>query len=74
MSEDHVANLNKVRAQLVENRRALAASLAQPYQRGTTEQTQEQFMDVQAVIDVVDRALQDEKAAATKGQYSRESR
>ena len=66
MSEDHVANLNKVRARMVENRRALAVSLAQPYQRGTTEQTQEQFMDVQAVIDVVDRALQDEKAAATK--------
>ena len=74
MSEDHVANLNKVRAQLVETRRALVVGLARLYQRGATEQTQDQFMNVQAAIDVVDRALSDEKAATAKGQYSRESR
>ena len=56
---------------LIETGRKLPANLAQ---HGATEQTQEQFMKVQAAIDVVDRALLDEKTAASKGQYSRESR
>jgi hypothetical protein len=71
MSEDHVLNLTKLRAQLIETRRKLAVNLAQ---HGAAEQTQDQFMKAQAAIDVVDRALLDEKTAASKGQYSRESR
>jgi hypothetical protein len=74
VSEDHVANLNNARAQLVEQRRAIGVELARPYEHGTAEQTREQFIAVQAAIDIVDRALQDEKTAASKGQYSRESR
>jgi hypothetical protein len=71
MSEDHVLNLTKLRAQLIETRRKLAVNLAQ---QAATDQTQDQFMKVQTAIDVVDRALLDEKTAASKGQYSRESR
>ena len=33
-----------------------------------------QFVATQAAIEAVDRALKDEKEAAAKGQYSRESR
>ena len=71
MKEDHVVNLTKLRAHLIETRRTLAVSLAQ---HGATEQIQDQFIKAQAAIDVVDRALQDERTAASKGQYSRESR
>jgi len=38
MSEDHIGNLQKARAQLIERRRASVLELAGPYDRGKTEQ------------------------------------
>ena len=73
MSEDHVGNLQKLRAKLLEYRREAAAELIRA--QGPREAAQpDYFMATQAAIEAVDRALEDEKRAATKGQYSRESR
>ena len=63
MSEDHVLNLTKLRAQLIETRRKLAVNLAQP---GATEQTQDQFIKAQAAIDVVDRACKTKRVLPRK--------
>ena len=73
MSDDHVGNLQKLRTQLLESRRQAAAELIGPHDREKLS-SRENFMATQAAIEAVDRALADEKIAATKGQYSRESR
>jgi hypothetical protein len=73
MSEDHVGNLQKLRAQLVVARRQVAVELIGPHDCEKLSR-QDNFMAAQATLEAVDRALADEKTAATKGQYSRESR
>ena len=61
MSEEHIGNLKKARAQLIEQRRAFVQVLAGPYDRGKTEQAREKFMEIQATIDAMDRAIEDEE-------------
>ena len=61
MSEEHTENLNKARAQLIEQRRALAQVLAGPYDRGKTEQARETFVEIQDMIEAIDRAIEDEE-------------
>lgn len=61
MSEEHANNLKKARAQLIEQRRAFAKVLAGPYDRGKTEQAREKFLDIQATIEAIDRAVADEE-------------
>jgi hypothetical protein len=60
MSEEHIDDLKKARAQLIEQRRAFAKVLAGPYDRGKTEQARERFLDIQAAIEAMDRAIDDE--------------
>ena len=61
MSEEHTGNLKRARAQLIEQRRAFVQVLAGPYDRGKTEQAREGFMETQAAIEAMDRAIEDEE-------------
>ena len=61
MSEEHTNNLKKARAQLIEQRRVFAKVLAGPYERGKTEQAREKFLEIQAAIEAMDRAIEDEE-------------
>ena len=61
MSDEHIDNLQRARAQLIEQLRASVQVLAGPYVRGKTEQAQERFMETQAAIEAMDRAIEDEE-------------
>ena len=61
MSEEHTDNLKKARARLIEQRRAFVKVLAGPYDRGKTEQAREKFLEIQAAIEAMDRAIEDEE-------------
>jgi hypothetical protein len=63
MSEEHTKILEKARAQLIEQRRAFAKVLAGPYQRGESEEAREKFVEIQAAIDALDDAIEDEEEA-----------
>jgi hypothetical protein len=56
MSEEHTDNLKKARARLIEQRRAFVKVLAGPYERGKTEQAREKFLEMQTVIEAMNRA------------------
>ena len=60
MSHEHIDDLKKSRAQLIEQRRALAKVLAGPYDRGKTEQARERFLEIQVAIEAIGRAIDDE--------------
>ena len=59
MSDEHIENLRRARAQLIEQRRASVRVLAGAYDRGKTEQAREGFMETQAAIEAMDRAIGD---------------
>jgi hypothetical protein len=61
MSEEHTDNLKKARAQLIGARRTFAQVLAGAYERGKTEEVRERFVEIQAAIEAIDRAIEDEK-------------
>jgi hypothetical protein len=61
MSDEHLDNLRQARTQLIEQRRAFVRVLAGPYDRGKTEQAREGFMETQAAIEAMDRAIEDEE-------------
>jgi hypothetical protein len=61
MSDEHLDNLRQARAQLIEQRRVFIRVLAGPYDRGKTEQAREGFMETQAAIEAMDRAIADEE-------------
>ena len=67
MSEQHIDDLKKARAQLIEQRRAFAKVLAGPYDRGKTEQARERFLEIQAAIEAMDRAMDDETGSQGSG-------
>jgi hypothetical protein len=60
MSEQHAALLKKARERLVEDRRAFAKIIAAPFEREKTRDAREKFIDIQAAIEAVDRAIEDE--------------
>ena len=62
MSEQHAALLKKARERLVEDRRDLAKIIAAPFEREKTRDAREKFVDIQAVIEAVDRAIEDEES------------
>ena len=61
MSDEHIESLRQARALLIEQRRAFVRVLAGPYDRGKTEQAREGFMETQAAIEAMDRAIEDEE-------------
>jgi hypothetical protein len=66
VSELYVRQLVEAREQAVEARRTLVAALAEPYERGHTEQLREEFIKLQEAIEAIDRALADEHRIAGK--------
>ena len=61
MSEQHTALLKTARERLVEDRQAFAKIIAAPFEREKTRDAREKFVDIQAVIEAVDRAIEDEQ-------------
>jgi len=61
MSEADAEDLVNARAKLVEERRACAKKIAGPYKRGETEDARQRIVELQTVIDAIDRALEDEQ-------------
>ncbi|WP_146119555.1 hypothetical protein [Phyllobacterium phragmitis] len=66
MAEEHLKALDEALEQMRDHRRKLAANLAGAYARGTTEGWREQFVQIQEVIESIQRAIADEKDAAPK--------
>ena len=60
MSEQHAALLKKARERLVEDRRDLAKTMAAPFEREKTHDARIRFINMQATIEAVDRAIEDE--------------
>jgi hypothetical protein len=61
---DHVKVLEKAREQMVKARRDLAEGLAKPYDGRTTPGLRSAFIDVQSVVDQIDKAITDERKSA----------
>ena len=59
MSE-YMDQLKGARSQMVEQRRRIAAALARPYQRASTENFWRIFVEIQVAIEAIDRASADE--------------
>jgi hypothetical protein len=64
MTQDHVKNFEKARDQLLAQRRSLAEALAGGYKKGQTENHIERIVNVQAAIDVIAAAINQEHLAA----------
>jgi hypothetical protein len=64
MTQDHVKNFEKARDQLFAQRRSLAEALAGGYKKGQTENHIERIVNVQAAIDVIAAAINQEHLAA----------
>ena len=58
---EHVKNLEKALARLIDRRRQIAIGLSEPYKRGRTENLQERFNVVQTAIEAVRKAIGEEK-------------
>ena len=58
---DQIDKLRAARDQQVEARRQLAEALAAPYKGGHTENMRGAFLEVQATIEAIDRAIADEQ-------------
>jgi hypothetical protein len=58
---DPVQALLRARQKLIEQRRDLAASLGEEYQRGHTDVRRAQFIEVQQALEAIDRAIADEQ-------------
>ena len=63
MSVDHVADLRRVREDLVRQRRTIAAELAQAHSRGPPGRVDD-LVKCQQAIDALDRAIREEERVA----------
>ena len=61
MSEQHATLLKKARERLVEDRRAFAKIIAAPFEREKTVDARARFVELQATIEAIDRAIEDEE-------------
>ena len=66
MSE-RLETLNKARARMVEDRDAHARVLAAPFDRDKAERARNKFIEIQVLIDALDRAIGGEGAIALQG-------
>jgi hypothetical protein len=62
MSE-RLETLRKARDRMVEDRDAHAKVLAAPFDRDKAERARAKFVEIQALIDAIDRAIAGERAA-----------
>lgn len=65
MSE-RLETLNKARARMVEDRDAHAKVLAAPFDRDKAERARNKFIEIQMLIDALDRAISGEGGVALK--------
>jgi len=61
MSE-RLETLKKARERMVEDRDAHAKVLAAPFDRDKAERARNKFVEIQALVDAIDRAIAGEKA------------
>ena len=66
MSE-RIETLNKARERMVEDRDAFAKVLAAPFDRDKAERARVKFVEIQTLIDALDRAISGERAVAPHG-------
>ena len=66
MSE-RLETLKKARERMIEDRDAHAKVLAAPFDRDKAERARSKFIEIQMLIDALDRALSGEEAVAAKG-------
>jgi hypothetical protein len=66
MSE-RLDTLNKARDRMIEDRDAHAKVLAAPFDRDKAERARVKFLEMQTLIDALDRAISGERAAAPHG-------
>jgi hypothetical protein len=66
MSE-RLETLNKARARMIEDRDAHAKVLAAPFDRDKAERARNKFIELQMLIDALDRAIGGEGGVAPKG-------
>ena len=59
---DRLETLKKARARMAEDRDAFAKTLAAPFDRDKAERARLKFVETQAVIDAIDRAILGELA------------
>ncbi len=64
--DDHISKLVAARSRMVAERRVLVIELTGEYKRGHAEHLREQLLKIQATIEAVDRAIDDEKHMASK--------
>jgi hypothetical protein len=63
MSE-RLDNLQKARDRMVEDRDAHAKVLAAPFDRDKAERARARFVEIQGLVDAIDRAIAGERVAA----------
>jgi hypothetical protein len=66
MTQDHVRTFEKARDQLLAQRRSLAEALAGGYKKGRTENQIERIVKVQAAIDVIASAIDQDRLASPR--------
>jgi len=64
---ERLETLNKARARMVEDRDAHAKVLAAPFDRDKAERARNKFIEIQVLIDALDRAIGGERAIASTG-------
>jgi hypothetical protein len=64
LKNEYLEKLRVARAQTVAGRREIAARLAEDYEEGQTEEFREWFVEIQATIEAIDRAILDEEKLA----------
>jgi hypothetical protein len=65
MSE-RLETLNKARARMIDDRDAHAKVLAAPFDRDKAERARSKFIEMQALVDALDRAISAEQVVSPK--------
>jgi hypothetical protein len=60
VTNPHIEELKRARERLVEQRRGFAKQIAGPFERGKTDDARAKIIESQAIIDALDRAIEDE--------------
>jgi hypothetical protein len=61
MNDEYVKALQQAREEIVKSRRATAQLLMKPYDPEATPKHRETFIEIQRLIDKIDRAIDDEQ-------------
>ena len=61
MASERLETLMKARERLVQDRHEIASALAKPFERGETELFRKTFVEIQAAIEAVNMAIEDEE-------------